>query len=130
MFDISGFVQAKSICDVRVHICEVDRIRWIIWRIPDYIIDKARLELVNPEGVPHPIGPDPGPEERRMATRSFTMEAAPAHGFTAAKSVQTMTRRLPSTLSSQLANASINDVRNLIVEHFALLHPIFCLYRW
>ena len=41
-FDINGFNEAKAICDVRVHICEVDRIRWIIWRIPDYIIDKAR----------------------------------------------------------------------------------------
>lgn len=130
MFDISGFVQAKSICDVRVHICEVDRIRWIIWRIPDYIIDKARLELINQEIIPHPIGPDPGPEEMRMAHPSLQPDSAPAHGFATAKSIQTMSRRLPSTLSSQLATASISEVRNLIVKNFATLHPIFCLYPW
>src|SRR5215467_825674 len=53
MFDISGFLEAKSICDVRVHICEVDRIPWIIWRIPDYIIDKVRHELLTQPPIPH-----------------------------------------------------------------------------
>jgi hypothetical protein len=130
MFDISGFVEAKSICDVRVHICEVDRIRLILWRIPDYIIDKARLELISQQIVPHPIGPDPGPEEIRMAPQAMIAEPAPAHGFASAKSVQTALRALPSDLHAKLAKASINEVRNLIARNFELLHPIFCIWPW
>jgi hypothetical protein len=130
MFDISGFVEARSICDVRVHICEVDRIRWIIWRIPDYIIDKVRLELISQQPIPHPIGPDPGPEEMRIAPHSMIAESTPAHGFTAAKSIHTGGHRLQSALHSQLANASINEVRDLIVKNLGILHPIFCLWPW
>jgi len=130
MFDISGFLEAKSICDVRVHICEVDRIPWIIWRIPDYIIDKVRHELLTQPPIPHPIGPDPGPEDTLAATHSTALELAPAHGFTIAKSIQTAGHRLPSSLRTQFANASISEVRNLVVKNFGVLHPIFCLWPW
>lgn len=129
MFDISGFVEAKTICDVRVHICEVDRIGWIIWSIPDHIIDRARLELVQ-QVAPHPIGPDPGPVEMRMASPFMLTEAAPAHGFGDAPSLQTAAQRLPADLHARFANASINEVRNLIVDHYTILHPIFCLWSW
>lgn len=129
-FDISGFSQAKSICDVRVHICEVDKISWIIWRIPDSIIDKVRHELISQQPVPHPIGPDPGPERLNIAVHAEGINAAPAHGFTTAKSIQSSGRALPSALQAQLANASVNEVRNVIVKNFVTLHPIFCLWRW
>jgi hypothetical protein len=129
-FDINGFNEAKAICDVRVHICEVDRIRWIIWRIPDYIIDKVRFQLIDTPVFPHPIGPDPGPEQTRVASQISTKEIPAAHGFTSAKSVQTAVPQVPSHLRTQLANASINEVRNILVSNFQVLNPIFCIWRW
>jgi hypothetical protein len=130
LFNINGFIEAKTICDVRVHICEVDRIWWIIRRIPDYIIDKARLELISQQIVPHPIGPDPGPERIDIRSHALMAQAAPAHGFNDAKSVKTAVHQLPTALHAKLADASINEVRNLIVENIAILHPIFCLWPW
>jgi hypothetical protein len=130
LFNINGFIEAKTICDVRVHICEVDRIWWIIRRIPDYIIDKARLELISQQIVPHPIGPDPGPEELQIRSHALLAEELPAHGFSSAKSVQTATHKLPAALHTKLANAPINEVRKLLVDNFAVLQPIFCLWPW
>jgi hypothetical protein len=126
-FDISGFNQPKVICDARVHICEVDRLWWIIARIPDHVIDKVRLQLISQQVVPHRIGPDPGPEELRIAQ---AQGPAPAHGFTTAKSRSTAMRALPSHLHSELAGASINEVRNILVKNFTVLHPIFCYWPW
>ncbi|MDP4220150.1 MAG: hypothetical protein Q8896_06905 [Bacteroidota bacterium] len=133
-FDINGFSEVKTICDVRVHICEVDRISWIIYRIPDYIIDKIRLELIAQPVLVHPIGPDPGPEliseAPQLRTQLLSKKTAPAHGFTAAKSVQSAKAQVPSHLQSQLQNASLSEVRNIIIKNFGILHPIFCLWPW
>jgi hypothetical protein len=130
MFDVSGFLHAKAICDARVHICEVDRIRWIIWRIPDYILDRLRRELIAYQPVPHPIGPDPGPEEVLVTRAAGAAEVAQAHGFTTAKSVLAERLRLSAGLHAQLVNATSNELRNLIVKNFTVLHPIFCLWKW
>jgi len=131
-FDISGFWEAKSICDVRVHICEVDRIRWIIYRIPDYIIDKVRYELINQKIIHTPIGPDPGPESQRIEPEMHPLmaKAAPTHQFKAAKSVIAAKAQIPAEIHAQLQNASIIEVRNIMINNFALLHPIFCLWPW
>jgi len=132
-FDISGFYEEKTICDVRVHICEVDRIRWFIYRIPDYIIDKIRFELVAQlPHIPIPIGPDPGPEFVRSAPQaaSLAMKPAQAHNFTTSRSVAIAKAQLPAHLHTQLQSASIIEVRNLLVKNFAILHPIFCLWPW
>lgn len=59
LFQIGLQQKVIGICNARVHICEVDRIRWWINRIPDDIIRKIPEIIAQPEW-PIPI-PDPGP---------------------------------------------------------------------
>ena len=62
-FSIGNISQDRGICNARVHICEIDRIWWWIYRIPDDIILKIPEIIVKPDWpipVPEP-GPDPGP---------------------------------------------------------------------
>ncbi len=62
-FSIGNITQDRGICNARVHICEVDRIWWWIYKIPDHIILKIPDIMLNPRWpipVPEP-GPDPSP---------------------------------------------------------------------
>jgi hypothetical protein len=57
----------RAVCDARVHICEVDRIPWLIARLPDLEVLQLRDDLLDvlrnpPIPRPRPIPePDPGP---------------------------------------------------------------------
>ncbi|MGE0360905.1 MAG: hypothetical protein AB7H93_06055 [Vicinamibacterales bacterium] len=61
----------RAVCDARVHICEVDRIPWIIAELPDFEVVKLRDDLLDllrrppvpprPWPDPWPPDPDPGP---------------------------------------------------------------------
>jgi hypothetical protein len=56
----------RAVCDARVHICEVDRIPWIIARLPEVEILKVRDDLLDllrypPRPWPGPWPPDPDP---------------------------------------------------------------------
>jgi hypothetical protein len=71
----AGDVYAQlPVCNVRVHICEVDRFPWIIarlpdleiWRLRDELLEKIRWPLPIPEPDPWPIDPgyiDPLPPD-------------------------------------------------------------------
>lgn len=62
-FTIGNLSQDRGICHARVHVCEVDRIWWWIYKIPDDIILKIPPIVLNPDWpipIPEP-GPDPGP---------------------------------------------------------------------
>lgn len=59
---IGGETYDKPVCHARVHICEVDRLWWIIPRLPDEIIFRLRDELIEVIERPWPIPePDPPP---------------------------------------------------------------------
>lgn len=61
---IDGVLHDMPVCNARVHICEVDRLWWLIPRLPDPIIKRIRDELVQIEWPPRPIPiPDPPPFE-------------------------------------------------------------------
>jgi hypothetical protein len=64
-FSIGSIAQDRGICHARVHICEVDRIWWLIRKIPDYIIAKI------PELVATPQWPIPIPEPEPFDPSSF-----------------------------------------------------------
>jgi hypothetical protein len=57
----------RAVCDARVHICEVDRVPWLIAKLPDLEVLRLRDDLLDvirnpPVPRPGPIpGPDPGP---------------------------------------------------------------------
>jgi len=57
-----GVVVEAPVCNARVHICEVDRLPWIILRLPDVDVLRIRDDLL--DIIRHPIpwpDPDPGP---------------------------------------------------------------------
>lgn len=65
---LGGVTYEKPVCHARVHVCEVDRLPWIIARLPDDIIYRLRDELIwaieHPIPIPNPPDPpykfDPG----------------------------------------------------------------------
>lgn len=135
-FDIDGQNKALPVCDARVHICEVDRIRWWWWRIPPYIIDELgkRLQqvILNPNIVipPHGPGPDPGPlmstSELRVGS-GMKMKLMPQNEL---KTFSAATSILPENVQNGLLSSSTDIVRDTIYNNFHLLHPYLCLWPW
>lgn len=67
-FNVHGVTEDKPVCRARVHICEVDKIVWLLPRIPDFIIERIPDYILHPElpiplpeplpdPIPNPIGP-------------------------------------------------------------------------
>lgn len=135
-FDIDGQNKALPVCDARVHICEVDRIRWWWWRIPPYIIDelgkKLQQVILNPNIVisPHGPGPDPGPlmstSELRVGS-GMKMKLLPQNEI---KTFSATTSILPENVQNGLLSSSTDIVRDTIYNNFHLLHPYLCLWPW
>ena len=61
----------RAVCNARVHICEVDRIPWLIARLPELQLVRLRddlLEIIRNPPIPKPRpipDPDPGPLRSR-----------------------------------------------------------------
>jgi hypothetical protein len=55
---LGGATYEKPVCHARVHICEVDRLPWIIAKLPDDIVYRLRDELVWAIEHPIPVGPN------------------------------------------------------------------------
>lgn len=57
-----GEIVELPVCNARVHICEVDRLWWVLARLPDHDIFRVRDELLHIlRRPPWPPEPDPGP---------------------------------------------------------------------
>lgn len=131
-FSIDGQNKTLPICDARVHICEVDRLRWWWWRIPPYIIDelgkKLKEVILNPEVIPpHGPGPDPGPLKRisEVAMEMKMPAMRQANAFS-----EGSTSALPMHVQNGLLSASAELVSDTIYNNFHLLHPYLCLWPW
>ena len=136
-FNIDGQNKTLPVCDVRVHICEVDRIRWWWWRIPPYIIDelgkKLKEIILNPKVVipPHGPGPDPGPLERILKKPMDAEMEMPAMRQAGVKALsERSTSTLPVHVQNGLLSSSGAVVSDTIYNHFHLLHPYLCLWPW
>jgi hypothetical protein len=59
-----GLVVEAPVCNARVHICEVDRLHWVVARLPDRDLIRLRDELLEAvrQPFPWPPEPDPGPD--------------------------------------------------------------------
>lgn len=124
----------KPVCKARVHICEIDAIRYWIYRIPDYIIAKIPEVILNPQEVikfPIPI-PDPPPfmksdvqviPQRTNIFRTDSFEE---------KQDQTIAKlpALSPEIKQHLESGNLNLIRETIADNYALLHPWFCLWPW
>ena len=76
-----GSLRELPVCHARVHICEVDRIRLVIEKLPDRDILRLRDDLLDKLRVvpwPIPPGPDPGPLAGLQSTRPGNLMARPA----------------------------------------------------
>ncbi|WP_331345146.1 hypothetical protein [Cellvibrio sp. UBA7661] len=153
-FSLGTLTQDRGICHARVHICEVDRIRLLIEKIPDRIIIKIPELVIHPEW-PFPI-PEPEPFNR---LGSLTEKFDPPQplpwrfGFDAAsefaarqseplknvltnenapeelREVQSVLLSSPRILS-QLNSGNVAAIRKTLVENFAIFHPYFCHVPW
>jgi len=124
-----GSVESMPVCNARVHICEVDRWRWILPRIPDLDIFKLRedlLDKLHPVVPPFPI-PDPGPITEFRLSKSLppkdrNINAVTTSQFSSASSQLTL---------SALINAnSANEIRAQLLQLDYLLTPFWCFFPY
>lgn len=133
-FDILGLSQDRGLCHARVHICEVDRLRFWIDLIPDDVIIKIPDVILKPEipiRKPIPI-PDPAPFTRialpvqRSAGSTNLFQVLSAKAVTA--SGLQAAPALDKRITSALATRNVKLIRSTILDNFQLLHPYFCYY--
>lgn len=144
LFDISGFSERKGLCNVRVHICEVDPLFWLLPKIPDAVLVKIPDLILRPE-IPFPVPveeikpfppfPDPvGPLLTRNIDRIFeassfdTPEPSIDTGMMMKRSSEAIQKNRDVVRSLETRNPSI--IREAIQANFKLFHPIFCITPW
>jgi hypothetical protein len=143
-FTMDGITKDRPLCNARVHVCEIDKISWLLPRIPDYIL-KRIPELIARPRIPIPIPePEPirniipdlrnrfDPKARPVMTDNLdinpklSLPQQPATG----KIPDDMVLSLPDTARRQLLSGNIGQIREAITQNFRLLHPIFCHIPW
>jgi hypothetical protein len=155
-FSIDGQNKTLAVCDARVHICEVDRIRFWWPKIPVNIIDelsrKLREIILRPKPVfPPKPGPDPDPIRKLINNRNFKTDIQPLSSFgiigperqlqsfrmsagnemTEMKMSAGAEANLPQlshSIQNGLLSSSQITVRDTILNNFHLLHPYICLW--
>ena len=131
-FIIDGISQVLPVCNLRVHICEVDRLELILPKIPDWeiidirdrILDIIVHEKFPPFPIPDPI-PDPiGPVSTRTARSA---NALLTNRLQAQKQSITQDQFILS-----LTNNSAANIRKLMLNNFQAFLPYLCLFprRW
>ena len=134
-FHIGNSWKDRAVCRARVHICEVDSIRYWIHKIPDTIIAKIPDIILRPKEVikfPIPI-PDP-PPFLQVTTRSLVQQQNNLFKTVSAEQKQMeAASKLPELsmeLRQNLSSGNLELVRQTIVNNYTLLHPWFCLWPW
>jgi hypothetical protein len=124
-FIIDGQSKNLPLCDLRVHICEVET--ELIWpyipiyyrRIPDWIIQEIAQKIVN--SPPNPIGPV-----------SRTKINLPLRSLTQGNSLQTAAKsplvKLPENVVTNLMSGSVDLIRQTMIDYHHLLYPYFCYW--
>lgn len=138
-FIIDNVTEDRPLCRARVHICEVDKIRIWIDRIPDNIIIRIPeffLEPVIPKDFPFPpidppgppIGPDPSP----LDVLTMPRFNKPRFDLRSLENIklqrETNLPVMPQEVKQNLLTRNVKVIRDTIVKHFDLLHPYFCYY--
>ncbi len=135
-FHIGNTWKERAVCRAKVHICEIDAIRYWIYHIPDNIIAKIPEAILNPKEVikfPIPI-PDPPPFVRSELTEAVLQPHINIFKTTSAEQqVMEAAAKLPELsldIRQTLASGNLNLVREVIVNNYALFHPWFCYWPW
>jgi hypothetical protein len=124
----------RAVCQARVHICEVDRIRFWILNLPDLDVFRLRDDLVDVFRKPPVPGPDPAPFARARAQLGpTTLRFANDRGAAVGLNPQPLPPReglpLSSELAARLHSLSSLVVRNALAENWKLLVPWLCYWR-
>lgn len=146
-FTIHGTTEDKPVCRARVHICEVDKIAWLLPKIPDFIIERIPEYILNPdlpiplpEPWPDPVGPVINPQRFNTAIkpvagdRLFNPVSVPGVSLRKQKIGGTEIRSEESKLAASispgikaaLSTNNIAAIRKTLLENITVLHPIFC----
>ena len=150
-----GVVVEAPVCNARVHICEVDRLPWIIWRLPDPDIFRIRDDLFELIRIPMPWppNPDPGPlrdlgvdplasiAEHRQARLSqvigrshleaVALNPQPLPPVADGLSLQRLDAvAVPHAFQFALRSGSAATIRRAIVDHIDLFRPWICHWPW
>jgi hypothetical protein len=135
-FHIGHIWKDRAVCRARVHICEIDAIRYWIYRIPDNIIAKIPESILNPKEIikfPVPI-PDPPPfvksELQAVALQTNNNIFKTASAEQQQIEVAARLPELSLDIRQNLASGNLNLIRETIVNNYALFHPWFCYWPW
>jgi hypothetical protein len=142
-FNLDGVATVQPVCNVRVHICEVDPIWLILPRLPDRdildirdgLLDKF-VEKVPP--IPDPIGPVAGPILSRAANASvLSLKPTVTTNLTTTSLTTTALNRaaapaVGTEVIAGLSSASVSTVREALLQNITALLPYLCLFpkRW
>ncbi len=136
-FQVDGNWELHPICHAKVHICEVDRIYWIIRQIPDLVISKVK-DIFQEVDIdwPEPPGPPPveiGPIPELSPIPSISDNISSANFRTTASNNLIQRTSIPAIspeVRLQLTSPNLDLVRRAIADNFAILRPYFCLYPY
>lgn len=137
-FMIDNVIEDRPLCRARVHICEIDKIRIWIDRIPDHIIIRIPefiLEPIIPKDFPFPpndplgpIGPDPSPLDQLTAIKFIR----PAFELRSLDNIKQQRENnlpvIPQEVKQNFFTRNTKLIRETIVKNFSLLHPYFCYH--
>lgn len=160
MFDIDRNPVEKPVCRARVHICEVDKIKLVLPKLPDWVFQKLRDVIINPPVLKPRFPVIPVPPEPPVITQIPKIDPAvistrvtlPVSGIknpaiAPSKTVLTAKDRIvkqvlpvaqvaqtsplvSDAIRAQLISPSLDVVKTGILSNIDVLHPYFCTLPW
>lgn len=124
-FTFDGISKILPVCNIRIHICEVDPFWFVLPKIPDLEIidirDHLREVIIRenqPQPIPDPIGPISRPILASPPKASLVMNRLPP--------------ALPTTALKLLSYDSADVLRKNLQSNYRLFLPYLCLFpkRW
>lgn len=123
-----GTTVERPVCNARVHICEVDQIPFVIYKLSDAEILRLRDDLlyklrVFPEPIP-PIPPGPDPRQQAGQVRALAGgDAAPGPALSAVHQ---------HAVSALAASSSVSQLRSRLIDLSSLIVIHLCdlIYLW
>jgi len=139
----------RPVCGAKVHICEVDKVwRWV-HTLPERDIFRLRDDLIKALSEP-PIPlrqPDPAPldidfpgrgfipsilsqRQGDSPTRSIDLDQPPSSAVPLRCASPNAMNALPVAVQTSLTSASVQIIRQVLIEQVNLIIPHLCLWPW